>query len=123
MGSEQMVGLAAVALGGAAGAVLRYGLSQAMSSFGEINWGTFTVNFVGCLLICFLFFRFADMGDAAGLFLFVGLFGAFTTMSSVSLEMVQSFAAGMVGYGFLVFFMNAVICLGAGFLGRCLALL
>ena len=117
-----MFGFAMVAMGGAIGAVLRYGILQIMSPVGDINWGTFAANFIGCFLICFIFFRFADMGEATRVFLFIGVFGAFTTMSSVSIEMVQLSTAGMAWHSFLVFLLNAIVCLGAGFLGRNVAL-
>ena len=111
-----------VALGGAVGAVLRYGMSSLLSQGEGIQWGTFAVNFIGCFLICFVFFKFTDIGQATKLFLFIGVFGGFTTMSSVSLEIMGFFAEGQMGYAFSVFLLNAAVCFGAGFLGRAAAL-
>lgn len=122
MGSEQALQFAAVALGGAIGAALRYGIYQ-VSPAGPVSWGTFAANFIGCFLICFIFFKFANISDIAGLLLFTGILGGFTTMSSVSLEMVQFFDSAMFGRAALVFIMNAGVCLGAGFIGRWSALL
>lgn len=118
-----LIQLLAIAAGGAIGALMRYGVTQLTSPIEGINWGTFLVNFIGCFLICLLFFKYVDMTETTRLFLFVGLFGAFTTMSSVSLEMVQYFHAGDVWHAFFTFFLNAFICLGAGFLGRAVALM
>jgi len=43
----------AVALGGAAGSMSRYGIDQAIErrSFAVFPWATFTINISGCLLI------------------------------------------------------------------------
>lgn len=112
-----------VGMGGAIGAILRYGVTQLMTPYEGVSWGTFLVNFIGCFLICLVFFKYVDLSDTTKLFLFVGLFGAFTTMSSVSLEMVGFFTTGQYWSAFLVFILNAVICLGAGFLGRSAALM
>ena len=115
---DQLFLIAMVALGGAIGAVLRYCISIILPQSEPISWCTFAVNFIGCFLICLIFFKYMDMSEATRVFLFIGIFGAFTTMSSVSLEMIRDFSDLMPGKAFLVFIMNAIICLGAGFLGR-----
>jgi len=58
------------------------------------------------------------MSETVRLLLFVGFFGAFTTMSSVSLEMSQFSSNDMLRMVFIVFAMNAVVCIFAGFLSR-----
>ncbi len=80
----------AMALGGAAGALLRYGLSHLIQSLTtrSIPLGTFTVNIVGCLLLGFCFI-WLDPGRASPplrLGVQVGLLGAMTTFSTYSLE-------------------------------------
>ena len=87
-------GLAAVALGGALGACLRYFVSIGLSSTLNSGFplGTLAANLTGCLLI----------GAAAALlpvedgprttlrlFVVVGCLGGFTTFSSFGLETVQ----------------------------------
>jgi len=121
MDGKQLIYIALVALGGALGAVLRYAVGHFFTNEEGIAWDIVLVNFVGCFLICFLFFKFADMGEATRLFLFVGIFGAFTTMSAVSLETMRFFAEGQIGYAFMAFLLNAVVCVGGGFLGRAAA--
>jgi CrcB protein len=111
-----------VALGGAVGAVLRFATTKAMAGKGPVSFGTFIVNFIGCLLICFIFFGFVGMGNLTKLLFFTGFFGAFTTMSSVSLETVEFSSGARYGRAFLVFLLNVTVCLAAGFLGRGLAL-
>jgi CrcB protein len=114
---------AMVAFGGAAGAALRYGTSVLLSPYGSDTWSTFFVNIAGCFLICFIFFKFTRMGHTSRLFLFIGFFGAFTTMSSVALEMTQYSEDAVAVEAYVLFILNAVVCLVAGFLGRGLALL
>ena len=123
MDGEQLWFIAIVAAGGAIGAILRYVVSMALEPYGSISWGTFAVNFIGSFLICFIFFKFGDMSETTRLLLFVGFFGAFTTLSSISLEFVEMFADGQVVNAFLVFLLNTVVCVVAGFVGRAVALL
>ena len=51
-------------------------------------------------------------------FLFIGVFGAFTTMSAVSLETMNMYAAGMTGMALFNFALNMIVCIGGGFLGK-----
>ena len=79
-----------VALGGAAGAAVRYGVAQwAGSRWGwSFPWGTFAVNVTGSLAIGLLMALF--IGRAADpayrLLLVTGFLGGYTTFSSFSLE-------------------------------------
>lgn len=79
-----------VAVGGAAGAASRYGVTQwAGNRFGwSFPWGTLTVNLVGSLVIGFLLAALtAKQADPAfRLLLVTGFLGGFTTFSSFSFE-------------------------------------
>jgi CrcB protein len=79
-----------IALGGALGAVLRYGLSGlAYRLAGEgFPWGTLAVNLSGCLAIGILWAAFerAPVPAEWSAFLFIGLIGAYTTYSTFALE-------------------------------------
>lgn len=88
-----MQAIAAVALGGALGAVLRYLVYiQAGKWFGpDFPWGTLAVNVLGGLAMGALVESFAliwSPGQAVRLFLTAGLLGGFTTFSAFSLEVV-----------------------------------
>jgi len=80
-----------IALGGALGALARYGMAswvQAVSQSGEFPWGTLSVNLLGAFLIGTIWAlseRFI-LPLALREFLFAGLLGAFTTFSTFCLE-------------------------------------
>ncbi|MBM3750158.1 MAG: fluoride efflux transporter CrcB [Acidimicrobiia bacterium] len=92
--------LLAVALGGAVGAVARYGLTGVMHRAfpGPFPAGTLTVNIVGGLIVGFLsgvlVARDGGADHAFRLFLVVGVCGGFTTFSALSLETVHLMEAG-----------------------------
>ena len=81
-----------VALGGALGAVLRYGVTGWVQGWtaGPFPWGTMTVNVVGSLLLGFAaaWLEAAATGPGVRQFAAIGLLGAFTTFSTYSLEAV-----------------------------------
>ncbi|NYG59703.1 CrcB protein [Nocardioides daedukensis] len=80
----QAVDLLAIGLGGALGALMRWGAGQATPNADGFPWTTFAINVVGCLLLALLP-RVVTTGRAA-LFLGPGLLGSFTTMSAASEE-------------------------------------
>lgn len=81
-----MTSLALVALGGAAGSVLRYLTSVlAIELLGPaFPWGTLAVNAIGSLVIGMM--AGADVEGQARLLLVTGVLGGFTTFSAFSLE-------------------------------------
>ena len=90
----------AVALGGALGAVSRFGIGQwlADSGYAHLHPATFLVNVIGSLLIGILFGwaeRFT-LSEAARLGMSVGFLGAFTTFSAFSLQLLTDIQEGDV---------------------------
>lgn len=82
--------LLAIAAGGAAGALMRYGCSLAAQRMtGSLfPWGTMFVNLAGSLLLGFfatLFAEYLVSREVRG-FLLIGLFGSFTTFSTLMFE-------------------------------------
>jgi CrcB protein len=98
--------LAWIAVGGGAGAVLRYlvsGWAQRMTP-GAFPLGTLTVNVVGCLVIGWLAGIFAGpaiLRDGHRLGLLVGLLGGFTTFSSFGWETMKLLSEGRTGAALL----------------------
>lgn len=82
---------ALVALGGAVGSLLRWGLSGALqrAGGGTFPWGTFAVNAAGSLAVGFVAtfaLERALVPPAMRVFLVPGLLGGFTTFSALSFE-------------------------------------
>jgi len=89
-----MTGYLFVALGSAAGGMLRYWLSNYVYKWLPVffPFGTLTVNFIGSLIIGLLVFGLDDRGllsPETRLLLTVGFCGGFTTFSTFSLETVN----------------------------------
>jgi fluoride exporter len=102
----------AVAVGGALGSVLRYGVtSVARYVSPDFPIGTLAVNVVGSfamgLLAALLAARFADQ-DTMQLFLLTGILGGFTTFSAFSLDALTLSQEGRIGAA-LVYVASSVI--------------
>jgi CrcB protein len=118
--------IAAVAAGGAAGAVLRWLLAGAVQRFagGAFPWGTFAVNALGSFLLGFLFVWLIErstVSELVRLALTVGMLGAFTTFSTYSLESVRLLQEGAYGMAAGNVFGQVFVCLLLTWLGIQLA--
>jgi len=88
--------LAAIAAGGALGALARYGVAEALPTK-TFPWATFGVNVSGCLLIGALMVLITRRFPQAKLlrpFAGVGFLGGFTTFSTYVLDITNTIAAG-----------------------------
>ncbi len=94
-----------VALGGACGAILRYGLSLLTRSWSDwLPWGTLLSNAGGCLLLGIVTALALEWSILPGpwfLFLATGLCGGFTTMSTFIFELVGALKEGQFGFVFV----------------------
>ena len=82
-----------VGIGGFIGAVLRFGLQTAVPA-DKFPWGTLAVNIIGSFILGYLFFAYAFNGQLSNewrAFLGIGILGAFTTMSTFSVETMTLF--------------------------------
>ena len=90
--------LAYVALGGALGALARYGISGwVYDRMGEnFPWGTLAVNLVGCLALGLVirWLQVSAVAPEVRPFLTIGVLGAFTTFSTFSYETVALLQEG-----------------------------
>jgi CrcB protein len=84
-----------VALGGAVGAVLRFYISETFPSE-AFPWATLSVNLVGSFLLGIVMAATVAnaLGEAEALLLGVGVLGAFTTMSTFSVETMMMMEDG-----------------------------
>jgi len=114
--------LALVAVGGAAGSVLRYltnGLAARWLGL-DFPYGTLIVNVVGSFLIGLvqaLADEAAVLPEPARLFLSVGVMGGFTTYSAFSYETVRLVELDAWGRALANVAVTTVVCLGVCALG------
>lgn len=109
-----------VGLGGAAGAMARYGLGLLLPARDGFPAATLLVNLLGSFLIGAL----ADLAEgrrlssSLALLLQTGLCGGFTTFSTFSLETVNLFRSGrwLLGGGYAV--LSLGLCMAGAALGR-----
>lgn len=110
-----------IALGGAAGSLLRYlvgGAVQRTSASG-FPIGTMFVNVSGCFLIGILVRQFLNMQISPELraLLIVGFCGGFTTFSTFSAETLGLIEGGEYGRAASYIILSVVLCLAATFMG------
>ncbi len=101
-----------VAVGGAIGAMARFGLNVFLQRDVEFPWGTFTANLLGCLVMGVIAQLVASTAwfDDAGfipdqyrLLFAVGFCGSFTTLSSMVLELNTMLQKNEIFYSFSYF--------------------
>ena len=100
-----------VALGGAIGAVLRY-LVASLAPTEGFPWGTLSVNLVGSFLLGCLACAvtiYGVMSNDMMLLLGVGVLGAFTTLSTYSVDTIHMFESEMWAQLFAYIFSTAII--------------
>jgi CrcB protein len=113
--------LAAIFVGGFAGAIARAELAQALPTHpGQWPWATFTVNLVGALLVGYFTTRLQERLPLSAYrrpLLGTGLCGGLTTFSTMQVELLRMFDAGNVGLALGY----AVVSITAGFAAVALA--
>jgi CrcB protein len=112
-------------VGGAAGAVSRFYLSQAVQQrMGSFPWGTLLINITGSLLLGFLM-RYALATPALSvevrLMLTTGFCGGYTTFSSYSYETAVLIEEGQFGRAAVYAISSVLVALFAIFVGFMLA--
>ena len=116
----------AIAVGGAFGSVLRYGLSTWVHTLvgRSFPFGTLAVNVLGCLAMGILFVLLVErMGESAvwRAGLLIGVLGGFTTFSSFSIETFNLIEQGSLVKAAGNMAASLFLCLGATWLGVLLA--
>lgn len=119
------VTIAAIAAGGALGAVSRYGVSLAAGHLigHGFPWGTLIVNVAGSFLIGILiavFVHFWQPPNVLRLFFVTGYLGGFTTFSTFSLDIVTLYERGEMLSAALYGTASVALSIGALFAGMAL---
>jgi len=117
-----MKSLLFVAMGGAVGAMLRYGISSGIYTwFGRsFPYGTLVVNVLGSFaigLLSILLIEKFDVPHEVRLALVVGVLGALTTFSTFSWDTLDLMQQGMMQKAFINVLLNVVICISAAWIG------
>ncbi|MFM5893013.1 MAG: fluoride efflux transporter CrcB [Novosphingobium sp.] len=113
-----------VALGGGAGAWLRYAVGVTLGRMGtataQFPWSTLAVNVVGSLLMGLLagwLARHGSGGETWRLLLGVGLLGGFTTFSAFSLELALMIERGTLAAASIYVSVSVFVGVAALFAG------
>ena len=117
---RKMINALYVALGGALGAMVRYGINVGSTRLLGVHfpYATFAINILGSLAMGILIGVFAmkDTDPALKLFLTTGFLGGFTTFSAFSLETVMLYDRKPM-LAVLYITLSVVLSIGACILG------
>ncbi len=120
-----MLQLAAIAGGGAVGALMRFWVAGWV--YGLLGrgfpWGTLVVNVSGSLLMGFLYVMLVERLAVAAewrALLLVGFLGAFTTFSTFSLETLSLIEDGQLLRAMMNVLLSVVLCIVAAWVGMVL---
>ncbi len=108
-----------VAIGGALGALGRYGIGQVVQA-GNLPLATLLVNLTGSFLIGVLWATFDEsqwFQDWGKYLIAVGMLGGFTTFSSFSLETLEMISVGELWAALGYVISTVIICVLGVFIG------
>ena len=103
----------------ALGAFLRWGLYLVPHPWESHThpWATFVVNFLGSMLMGFLFLYLEKFPPQVKAWICVAFLGAFTTYSSFSLDMVRLLDEGSFKLAVLYFLCTNLFCISGCYIG------
>ena len=110
-----------VGIGGFIGAIFRFLLSNTLQGSSRFPLGTLGVNILGAFTLSFITYsgeKALALPDSSRLFLTVGLLGAFTTMSTFSLESFKLLEEQQNILFLANLALNNLLCLTGIYLGK-----
>ena len=110
-----------VGLGGFIGAVFRFILSTALQGPSEFPLGTLGINILGSFTLSLITYgaeKSFDLPESTRLFLAVGMLGAFTTMSTFSLETFRLVEEKQNLLFLANLALNNILCLAGIYMGK-----
>ncbi len=127
MENINLLGIIAIAIGAVPGALSRYYLTEfCKSRMGtQFPYGTFIINFTGCLFMGFFFTLFSQIKGfppAIDLLVRTGFLGSYTTFSTYGYDTLTLWRNGKVGATIVYWVGSAILAVIGIELGRSLVL-
>lgn len=117
-----MMQVISIALGGALGALCRYGMSNSLYLFLGRNfpYGTLAVNIIGSIIMGFAYVMMIERIDVSPdlrAATMIGFLGAFTTFSTFSIETLNLLESGDLFKASLNIVLSVTLCISGCWLG------